>query len=122
MSEVTIRIWNGCVVRQVISISDNASSSIGAVGGAQNSTKVDIELDPWAGIIVDHRAQWPAPVSIREAVNINEDEPRERWEADDIPSDMVSVLVDWRGRTMSPPADVLAKLFLMYDQHRERHG
>jgi hypothetical protein len=66
MSQVTIRIWNGCTVRQVISVSDTGSSTIGAVGGAGNSSKVDIELDPWNNLIVDHRAQWPVPVSIRE--------------------------------------------------------
>ena len=66
MSEVTIRIWQGCVVRQVISLRDTGSTTIGAVGGAGNSTKVDIELDPWAGLIVDNRIEKTAPVSIRE--------------------------------------------------------
>jgi hypothetical protein len=66
MSEVTIRIWKGNTVRQVMTVSDTGSSSIGAVGGAGNSSKVDIEFDPWANVIVDHRAQWPVPVSTRE--------------------------------------------------------
>jgi hypothetical protein len=55
MGEVNIRIWNGCKVVTVLTVSDQGYSSIGAVGGASNSTKVDVELDPWAGLIVDHR-------------------------------------------------------------------
>lgn len=63
----TIRIWSGNRVIQVVSVGqDGGSSTIGAVGGAGNSTQVDIELDPWAGLIVDHRAPHPHPVSIRE--------------------------------------------------------
>lgn len=63
MSQITIRIWDGCTVRYVFSITNNGSSSLGAVGGAGNSTKPDIELDPWAGLIVDHRVEYPSPVS-----------------------------------------------------------
>jgi hypothetical protein len=66
VNEVTIRIWHGCVVRQVISVSDTGSSTIGAVGGAQNSTHADIDLDPWNNLIVDRRVKYPHPVSIRE--------------------------------------------------------
>ena len=51
-----IRIWDGCTVRFVLDVDRNGSSStLGAAGGASNSTKVDIEIDPWAGLIVDHR-------------------------------------------------------------------
>lgn len=65
MGSVTIRIWDGPTVCSVYSVSATGNSSIGAVGGAGNSTRVDIELDPWAGLIVDHRAEYPHPVSIR---------------------------------------------------------
>jgi hypothetical protein len=58
-----IRIWDGCSVRFVLDVDRNGGSAgIGAVGGAGNSTKVDIELDPWAGLIVDNRTQG-GPVS-----------------------------------------------------------
>ena len=50
----TIRIWKGAHVVQVISVSETGSSTIGAVGGAENSTLADIEIDPWKGLIVDH--------------------------------------------------------------------
>jgi hypothetical protein len=50
----TIRIWNGAKVVQVISVSETGSSTVGSVGGAENSTLVDIEIDPWKGLIVDH--------------------------------------------------------------------
>lgn len=62
---VTIRVWDGPTVRGVIHFSNGGSAWSGAVGGAENSTKVHIELDPWAGLIVDHRAEWAEPVSIR---------------------------------------------------------
>lgn len=62
----TIRIWRGCTVVNLISISDNGSISwSGPVGGAENSGKVDIELDPWAGLIVDHSTSNP-PMDFRE--------------------------------------------------------
>lgn len=62
----TIRIWNGNRVVQVVTVhEDGGSSTIGAAGGASNSTKVDIELDPWAGLIVDHSADR-SPVDFRE--------------------------------------------------------
>ncbi len=64
--EITIRIWDGCTVRMVMSVSKTGSSTTGAVGGAGNSSKPDIELDPWAGLIVDHRATYPTPVYIQE--------------------------------------------------------
>lgn len=62
----TIRIWDGCKVVHVIVVHQSAgSSSIGATGGAHNSTAVDIEIDPWAGLIVDHSANR-SPVDFRE--------------------------------------------------------
>lgn len=62
---VTIRIWDGCVVRYVFTVSPTGSSSIGAPGGAANGCHPDIEFDPWAGLIVDHRTgPLVTPVSI----------------------------------------------------------
>jgi hypothetical protein len=74
MSEVTIRIWDGCTVRYVFSVGPTGSSTIGGAGGAANSTRPDIELDPWARLIVDGRAEWPRPVSI-----VEEPESAEEW-------------------------------------------
>jgi hypothetical protein len=55
--EKVIRIWDGPKVVQVLSIDQNGgSSTLGAVGGAGNSTLVDIEIDPWQGYLVDHSA------------------------------------------------------------------
>ncbi len=62
----TIRIWNGCKVVAVISVAADSHSVVGNVGGAANSGKVDIELDPFAGLIVDHSANR-SPVDFREA-------------------------------------------------------
>jgi hypothetical protein len=51
----TIRIWDGCRVVGLISIGQDGGSVFqGATGGAENSSKPDIEIDPWAGLIVDH--------------------------------------------------------------------
>lgn len=38
---------------------------VGAEGGASNSTRVDIEIDPWAHLVVDNRDEFAHPVSIR---------------------------------------------------------
>ena len=65
MAPKAIRIWNGCKVVQVVVAEDGAISTLGAVGGANNSTKIDIEIDPWAGLIVDHSVPGP-PVAWRE--------------------------------------------------------
>lgn len=61
----TIRVWDGCRVVQVITVSSTGSATLGAVGGAHNSTNPDIEIDPWAGLIVDHSVKG-APASFRE--------------------------------------------------------
>jgi hypothetical protein len=63
--EKVIRIWDGCKVVQLVAVSETGSSTMGAVGGAGNSTPVDIELDPWAGLIVDHNARQ-SPVRYNE--------------------------------------------------------
>jgi hypothetical protein len=63
--EKVIRIWNGCKVVQLLFVSDSATGVLGSVGGASNSTKVDIELDPWAGLIVDHSVHT-SPVNFRD--------------------------------------------------------
>lgn len=65
MPEKVIRIWHGCQVVQVVAVSEGASSVMGATGGAHNSTAVDIEIDPWAGLIVDHSVP-NSPVSFRD--------------------------------------------------------
>lgn len=65
MSEKVIRIWRGCRVVQIVAVSESGSSVMGATGGAHNSTTVDIEIDPWAGLIVDHSARR-SPVDFRE--------------------------------------------------------
>lgn len=65
MRQVTIRIWNGNTVRGVFTVNPHGGySTPGAVGGAENSSKVDVELDPWKGLIVDHRVEHPMPLSI----------------------------------------------------------
>jgi len=63
---LTIRLWHGRTVVGVFGVDDTGSFSIGARGGASNSTQVDIELDPWSNLVVDNRAEHPVPVSIRE--------------------------------------------------------
>jgi hypothetical protein len=65
---VAIRIWDGCVVRHVIIVGPTGSTSLGAVGAAHHSTKVDIELDPWAGLVVDNRAENSFPMLLRDTV------------------------------------------------------
>jgi hypothetical protein len=50
----TIRIWDGCKVVALITVRPDGMTAQGAVGGAGNSSKPDIELDPWAGLLVDH--------------------------------------------------------------------
>lgn len=55
MSEKVIRIWDGCRVVQVVAVDQNdGSATLGAASGAGNSTRIDIEIDPWAGLIVEH--------------------------------------------------------------------
>ncbi len=62
-----IRVWNFQTVVGVLSVGkDGGSAWIGPAGGASNSTKPDIEFDPWAGLIVDHTRDHPVPVSTRE--------------------------------------------------------
>lgn len=63
--EKVIRIWHGCKVVQVVAVADGSSSVLGPVGGAGNSIAVDIEIDPWAGLIVDHNVRR-SPVDFRE--------------------------------------------------------
>lgn len=55
----TIRIWDGCKVVALISVNSSGMTSQGGVGGAHDSIKVDIEMDPWAGLIVDHSVNNP---------------------------------------------------------------
>jgi hypothetical protein len=61
----TIRVWNGATVVALIDVDANGITAQGAVGAAADSTKVDIEIDPWAGLIVDHSTR-KSPVNDRE--------------------------------------------------------
>lgn len=57
MSSKTIRVWNGATVLQVITVTEGGSSSmIGATGGAHHASQVDVEIDPFAGLIHTHEA------------------------------------------------------------------
>lgn len=71
--EITIRVWHGNNVRQVMTVSPGGSVIHGPVGGASNSTKVDIEIDPWAGFIVDNRKDFPTPVSLTKEIDEEQD-------------------------------------------------
>lgn len=62
---VTIRVWKGRTVVGLFTVSPTGHTSYGAVGGASNSTRADIELDPWANLVVDNRPQFSTPTSIR---------------------------------------------------------
>lgn len=60
-----IRIWHGCKVAAVLTVDGEGNSTfLGATGAAANSTHIDIDLDPWAGLIVDRRAEHPRPAYI----------------------------------------------------------
>ncbi|MET0915758.1 MAG: hypothetical protein ABWY81_06115 [Jiangellaceae bacterium] len=66
MNRKVIRIWDGCTVVMVIDVDQTGGSvSRDAVGGAGNSSNPDIEIDPWAGLIVDHSIER-SPVDFRE--------------------------------------------------------
>jgi hypothetical protein len=55
MMEKSIRIWSGCKVIAILDVGENGGTSLVTnVGGASYSSIPDIELDPWAGLIVDH--------------------------------------------------------------------
>lgn len=115
----SIRIWHGCKVIASVDVSDTGYSTHGAVGGAENSSRADIELDPWANLIVDHRAEYPTPVSILETpINLDEDEPYEPWSPDDIPGSIVDYVNTWKSNTST--RDMLAELFHMYDAVRHQ--
>jgi hypothetical protein len=61
----TIRIWDGCKVLAVISVDQHGGfTSSGAVGGAGNGDRPEIELDPFAGLIVSQGN--PTPVAYNE--------------------------------------------------------
>lgn len=58
MSRKTICIWDGCTVVMVVEVDQNGgSTSVGPAGGAGNSTQPDIDIDPWAGLIVERLAK-----------------------------------------------------------------
>jgi len=61
----TIRIWNGCKVAALIDVDESGGvTASGPTSGAHNSARVDIEIDPWAGLIVDHSVRR-SPVDFR---------------------------------------------------------
>jgi hypothetical protein len=64
-AEKTIRIWNGCKVVAILSVSESGTTYRGAVGGAGNSAKPDIEIDPWEGLLVDHETRQ-SPIAWRD--------------------------------------------------------
>lgn len=67
-STFTIRVWDGCRVAGVVSFGRGGGGSwVGNPGGAENSTQPDIEIDPWAGLIVDHTSGRFTPVDWRDA-------------------------------------------------------
>jgi hypothetical protein len=47
------------------------------VGGAQNSSNPQIEIDPWAGLIVDHSVRFASPVPFRERMVLEDDKEDE---------------------------------------------
>ena len=61
----TFRVWNGCKVVGLLTVTAESSTFSGATGAAADSTPVDIEIDPWAGLIVDHGVHR-SPVNFRE--------------------------------------------------------
>jgi hypothetical protein len=67
---MNIRIWNECVVVANISVTpDGSGMSVGSVaGGAGNGMRPDIEIDPWAGLVVDHseHSTGPTPIGWRD--------------------------------------------------------
>lgn len=61
-----IRVWHGCRVIAMLSVGeDGGSSLVTDVGGAGNSSNPTIEIDPWAGLIVDHETR-NSPMAWRE--------------------------------------------------------
>lgn len=54
MASKVIRIWNDCKVLAVLEVGDDATSFQARVGGAASALMPDVELDPFAGLIVAH--------------------------------------------------------------------
>ncbi len=50
----TIRVWDGCKVVGLFTVNKDGGYTASRSGGAEDSTQVDIEIDPWASLIVDH--------------------------------------------------------------------
>lgn len=61
----TIRIWDGCKVVCVVEVTHTGYSVVGSTGGAGSSSNPEIELDPFAGLIVDHSTP-NSPVDFRQ--------------------------------------------------------
>lgn len=63
----TIRVWDGCKVVALLEVSQDGSVTFsGDSGGAACSLKADIELDPFAGLLVEHSLPYSSPIAWRE--------------------------------------------------------
>jgi hypothetical protein len=74
---VTIRVWHGCTVVELVTVAPTFTVTNGAASPLDTSTPVDIEIDPWAGLISvnaprAHNGYGP-PVDIVQ--NIDEEPP-----------------------------------------------
>jgi hypothetical protein len=56
----TVRIWNGERPMALVTVDDETEAVRFASGAAWSAETIDIELDPWAGIVVG--AAWRAPI------------------------------------------------------------
>lgn len=115
----SLRIWHGCTVVATFSVDDHGYTATGAVGGAQNSGRPDIELDPWANLVVDHRAEYATPVSIRyEESEPPEVEEYDPWEPDTIPMNLLDIVrsrVGDRQMNAEVTREILAEVLNVYD-------
>lgn len=51
-----IRLWDGRTVIGLLTVHATGGSSFQIAGGAENAGSVDIEIDPFKGLMVDHGA------------------------------------------------------------------
>jgi hypothetical protein len=65
--EKTIRIWDGCKVLGLVTVSqDGTWSSVTQAGGAENGARADVEIDPFKGFIVTGYAPTPIAYTVPE--------------------------------------------------------
>lgn len=61
-----IRIWDGCKVLAVVEVDQAGGATFsGASGGAESGTPVNLEIDPFVGLLVEKETS-PTPVPWRE--------------------------------------------------------